>query len=373
MKICQPPFKAVLAVFLLLSSVSITLSQNMIAQIDGVYLERTQSNCPQTKPDCDPSEKISEPYFEPIAATCMLSEDIIVFDMPGVDDFIQEKNKLLKNVVLKMNDLELPEILTYRESIGNGVLRFRFSVEDLSPEHRKQLFKLPGKSTKKIILGVKFDETNIIYYHEPVTLYLEDIDKAQKLSWVLILAFLVFFVLIIFVYKSLIKDDISNLTDNEAIVACYSFSKTQFAFWTFIVLASYIYIWRIAGDLETLNNTALILLGITSATITTSNLISKKEEKDAKPGKETANLLDFRGKHPDDPKSYFLEDILSDSNGISMHRLQAVVFNLVFGVAFLQAVITDYAMPDFTETQLILLGLSNGTYAFLKSSENKNK
>jgi len=67
----------------------------------------------------------------------------------------------------------------------------------------------------------------------------------------------------------------------------------------------------------------------------------------------------------------FLKDILSDNQGISIHRLQSFVFNVIYGVVFIKSVVFDYAMPEFGSVELLLLGISNGTYAFNKKSETK--
>ena len=54
-----------------------------------------------------------------------------------------------------------------------------------------------------------------------------------------------------------------------------------------------------------------------------------------------------------------------------MHRLQSVIFNLVFGVIFIAYLITKKAFPDFSDTELALLGVSSGAYLALKTNENK--
>lgn len=96
-------------------------------------------------------------------------------------------------------------------------------------------------------------------------------------------------------------------------------------------------------------------------------MINKADEEKAKESElKLANLEQERI-----TSRSFLKDILSDGNNVSIHRVQAFVFNLVFGIAFLKTVIVDYSMPDFDSTQLLLLGLSNGTYAFMKTTENK--
>jgi hypothetical protein len=76
----------------------------------------------------------------------------------------------------------------------------------------------------------------------------------------------------------------------------------------------------------------------------------------------------------------FFLDILSDENGVSIHRFQSVIFNLVFGIWFILKVIHNIdsiadpsaVMPVLTDNNLILIGLSSGTYAALKATENKD-
>lgn len=65
----------------------------------------------------------------------------------------------------------------------------------------------------------------------------------------------------------------------------------------------------------------------------------------------------------------FIQDILSDVNGISFHRFQMVAFALVLGVVFILEVWKTLAMPEWSETLLGLLGISAGTFLGLKMPE----
>jgi hypothetical protein len=59
-----------------------------------------------------------------------------------------------------------------------------------------------------------------------------------------------------------------------------------------------------------------------------------------------------------DPKSKGLwNDIMSDSYGTSLHRLQAVMWTIVFGLIFSYKVYQDLAMPEFSPTRLSLMGI----------------
>jgi hypothetical protein len=64
---------------------------------------------------------------------------------------------------------------------------------------------------------------------------------------------------------------------------------------------------------------------------------------------------------------------------VSIHRLQTVILNFVFGLWFVNAVLCNMQcgielnliIPHLNNNSLILLGLSSGTYAALKTTENK--
>ena len=177
--------------------------------------------------------------------------------------------------------------------------------------------------------------------------------------------------------------DITTAKTNQS----YSWSRVQLAWWTAIVLSSFIAIFISKGVAPTLHISTVILLGISSATTVTARAIDLSDQQN--PGVS---------RHQNDFGKNFLLDILSDENGVSMYRFQTVVFNAVFGIWFINAVLNnmhvecsayrdlagsavqaacklnpiDYIMPVISDNNLILLGLSSATYAALKTTENKS-
>ena len=65
----------------------------------------------------------------------------------------------------------------------------------------------------------------------------------------------------------------------------------------------------------------------------------------------------------------FWQDICDDGNGLSFHRLQVVIWTAVLGVVFVGSVSRTMSMPEFSDTLLTLLGISNGTYLGFKIPE----
>ncbi len=68
--------------------------------------------------------------------------------------------------------------------------------------------------------------------------------------------------------------------------------------------------------------------------------------------------------------SWFIQDILSDADAISFHRLQIAVWTVVLGIIFGVSVYNVLSMPTFSATLLGLMGISGGTYIGFKIPEN---
>ncbi len=155
----------------------------------------------------------------------------------------------------------------------------------------------------------------------------------------------------------------------------YSFSRVQLTWWTLIVFSSFISIIFTNADhnIPQLWESTLYLLGISSATTASAAVIDSGSR-----AKEAENPSVTMAQ--DDESDGFFLDILSDQTGVNIHRFQAVILNIVFGVWFISKVTSklnagtadiNLIMPDISQNDLILLGLSSGIYAGLKLTENK--
>src|SRR5581483_7889867 len=69
----------------------------------------------------------------------------------------------------------------------------------------------------------------------------------------------------------------------------------------------------------------------------------------------------------------FLKDVLTDVNGISLHRVQQLVWTMLLGLIFIYLVITSHKMPDFDNYVLGVLGISGATYLGFKIPEQPNR
>jgi hypothetical protein len=148
----------------------------------------------------------------------------------------------------------------------------------------------------------------------------------------------------------------------------FSWSRVQLTWWTLIILSSFIGIYFTRDyQLPQLLASTVILLGISGATTVVARTM------------DVSDINAGNARHQDQGSQNFFLDILSDSNGVSIHRFQTIVFNLVFGCWYVTTVLHNIdnaavninsIIPDISNNNLILLGISSATYAALKSSEN---
>jgi len=143
----------------------------------------------------------------------------------------------------------------------------------------------------------------------------------------------------------------------------FSFSRVQLVWWVVIVAFCLLYHYGTAFSLPAINETCLVLLGISGGTTTLAHLIDVRQRRLAQVEQITLNQ--------DQDSQGFFTDILSDDSGLSVHRLQALLFNVIYGVAFVTDFIRNGGEFDvYGALQYAVLGLSSAGYLGLKAFEN---
>jgi len=179
------------------------------------------------------------------------------------------------------------------------------------------------------------------------------------------------------IYSNLLRDPISDCDTFETNAklreqtqkgvvdrsAPFSLTKVQFGLWTAIISSVYVYLSLFKGDCagDGLNKTALVLMGIFAGTAVASSFIDQKDINDNKP------------RHQNTPSRGFFMDILSDENGISLHRFQNFAWTLIAIIVYLYKVSeikSGCLLPELSDTLLALTGISSATYLVLKTKEN---
>ncbi len=145
------------------------------------------------------------------------------------------------------------------------------------------------------------------------------------------------------------------LPDNVVGIRPFSLGKVQMAWWFIIIVGSYLYIWSIKGAAPELSPTLLALAGISGATGTASATIS------------SAQKTQFQ------PHVGFFQDLVTDRDGVTLHRFQMLTMTIVLGVMFIVRVASKGQLPpDFDGTTLGLMGISSGTYLGCKIPEKQS-
>ncbi|HTI57526.1 MAG TPA: hypothetical protein VL525_00845 [Mucilaginibacter sp.] len=160
----------------------------------------------------------------------------------------------------------------------------------------------------------------------------------------------------------------------------FSLARTQLAFWSVIVIGSYIYVAfftpgadgvKFAVELSGVN---LILLGISAGTTVVSKAIDSNQQTNSSPAGTAAVPTPSADVQQNQPASgFFFIDIISDETGVSIHRLQNVIWTIIVGVIYISYVSLKCALPDkavITDTLLGLMGISSAAYLGVKTKEN---
>jgi len=284
------------------------------------------------------------------------------YNTAGLDDLVsvhvQNFGSLLTQVdgnctaiVLYLNGMALKGVKAESCDAMHGHVRYRLQRTRESDEAWHELLGSPQGFMRPVSVSVgkdaQFSVTSSVGDFQ-----LEVIPRRQFWAFVVLLIAS----MILFIYfcrsSSLIRNNVPGLPIERQ---PFSLALFQMAFWFFLVIASYVFIWLINDELDTITDSVLGLVGIGAATAIGSALIDQnKASMDAATGMS-------RG---------FVRDVMSDNTGISLHRFQMFVWTLVLGVIFIASVYRSLAMPEFSATLLGLMGISSGTYLGFKVPEN---
>jgi hypothetical protein len=204
----------------------------------------------------------------------------------------------------------------------------------------------------------------------------------------------------------------------------YSLARAQMAFWFFLVIASFFFLWIITGEMDSLTDSVIGLIGISAGTalgaafidagkLHKSSAVDEQPIDFGQPREKVAaqyrariaearrRLDQIQEEKPTSPDpeanqreqqalmekietlrwsaDYFswppwkgvMHDLLSEGGLVSFHRFQIFVWTLVLGIIFVVSVYNDLSMPQFSATLLGLMGISAGTYVGFKLPEPK--
>lgn len=277
--------------------------------------------------------------------------DTLEFKILNVERLL-ERRTLSNPIILYANQLPLEGIRGH--FLGNDLTKLEFILEHSAVDHPDWNAILRTGFIEKTLfvsVGLK-DATMVTEMAVPISFYLRSMNELIPFSFLVLLIggltlYLVF-------RKGLLR--VNTGGDNS-----FSLSTIHLFFWTMIILISYFVIWYTCNDINALEPSCLILIGISAGTASAGTIINNSLKKNQSP--DPADVHKSEG---------FFNDIFSENGAICIHRYQIVVFNLVVGVFFLYNVFSELKMPVLSETILTLLGISSATYASLKAIQVKS-
>ena len=134
-----------------------------------------------------------------------------------------------------------------------------------------------------------------------------------------------------------------------------SLAQLQMVLWTFVVLASAVYVMVLSGELIEITSGTLVLLGISGAVTVATQLHDQAQAAKAPPAAAP----------PTQRKPMWSDLIVSEVNGerqIDVARVQMLYFTLVTAVFVVMRVLTSYVIPEIPQGFQILMGISNAVY-----------
>lgn len=150
----------------------------------------------------------------------------------------------------------------------------------------------------------------------------------------------------------------------------YSFSKFQLLLWTLIILPAFILNWAYYKDFTNpdIGITELILLGISSSSTATSQIIKVAHLNARSKGKLTKDEGDSL-KSIAKSDNFWKDIFTDDSENFSIGRLQNFLFTIVFAFVYITIFFNKACeYPVFEQNAYILMGISTGGYLIAKGN-----
>ncbi len=341
--------------------------------------------------------------------------DIITVEVTNLKTLVKEAECRGKDIVLYLDDRQLADVVAFPPSDpAQNLLRFPLQRTEASRDVWTYVLGYPGFKPRptRVSIGIQDHFAVPVENAKASTISLQVIPVWWFLFWSALFAIFLVGFWSLARRTDVIRDSVP--LPGEGARRPYSLARTQASWWFFLVLASYMFIGMITGDFSTsITPTVLILMGISAGTVVGSAFVDASKGSDKVSGTVQAavrqsldtevkqlesniqtaeaavqqnpanveaakNLVAWAAERADkmsqlhklrNESEHFLQDILSDANGVSFHRFQMLAWTVVLGIIFVAQVYKALAMPEFSATLLSLMGISAGTYLGLKIPE----
>jgi hypothetical protein len=177
--------------------------------------------------------------------------------------------------------------------------------------------------------------------------------------------FILLVAFVVFAANSTVLRDTADYNNLTGPTGTYSLGRTQMALWLVLSVAGFIFLWLTLGFyLHVITSAVLVLLGINGATGLAAIVIDKP--KPAAPLAQGAQAVAAPAART---SLGFIEDLICDSEGAKLQRLQMVIWTCVLAVIFVWNVVGNFVFADFDTNLLLLMGIASSTYLGFKMQE----
>ncbi|TAL70164.1 MAG: hypothetical protein EPN82_05995 [Bacteroidetes bacterium] len=287
--------------------------------------------------------------------------DYITVKLDGSLDSLQQKaNQRHKKIIPFIDNVALKGIYPIIIDSTNNKLVFHLKRTETNKDAWLSLLGSPKSFTRHSTFSIGIEDDIPVATAINKSENIISLIVIHKTEFIISLVVMIILI-IIFIYL-IYKSDIIRINypdPGEGKKKPYSLCLFQMAFWFFIVLISYIFLWIMIQDYVPIPSSVLVVLGISAITglLGTSMNQKKINETDVSKLELVSNG--------------FFNDILSDEkginvNGIGLYRFQNLVWTLIFGIFFLVNVYQNLGLMEFDTSILTLMGISSGTYLGFK-------
>jgi hypothetical protein len=292
--------------------------------------------------------------------------DLIVVEVSDFDSYYhkticENKNPCNAKISLSLAGRRIPgvasEPIEFKEN--KGVFHFRLLRDKSNDEIWSDLIGSADPRTilspRKTLLSISLEEGNDA---TPIAIEYKEFELLRFRWWHLIFWGGSLFLAWIIIIRKNLDDFLRESGTGNPKDRPYSLSRCQMLWWLILVVAAYVGIYMATGDINTINDTALGLMGIGSLTTLGAVLIDSDDTNQPDPGVKSKGIW---------------YDLLNSKyqEGPRLYRLQLVLWTAILTVIFLVSVYMKLSMPQLSPTLLALQGITSGTYLGFKFPENK--
>jgi hypothetical protein len=294
--------------------------------------------------------------------------DAVILKVDGLEAYLDGDQDACGDLILFLAEVPIPGNPPEACDPYTGEVRFQLDRTADSDKAWHVLLAEPVSFTKKVEVSIGA-KGRLAFPTDVEAFELEIVPALEFVSFLIGLLLTILIAAYLARTTTILRNPVPGLTPAQA---PYSLSRFQLAFWSLLVIAAYLFIWLITEELDTITGSVLALLGIGSATALGATIIDQgKPPAGSAPAAPIVEAPPGTALPPAVPMASrgFLNDVLSDDQGLSIYRFQLFAWTLVLGVIFCASVYNGLEMPQFSTTLLGLMGISSGTYLGFKVPE----